>query len=134
MDSIKWKCKNWIVNVKKFNCRKVEHVQLSSNFFLFNCTKVGRVQLSSNFFPLLSLISPSRMRFEYVLAMWRKKHTLRDVISLLYRDKNKKDKSLKRMSDKFQIFSDWYFRIKFCFKCEIFFQLTLEILKLQLCF
>ena len=97
MDSIKWKCKNWIVNVKKFNCRKVEHVQLSSNFFLFHCTKVGRVQLSSNFFPLLSLISPSRMRFEYVLAMWRKKHTLRDVISLLYRDKNKKDKSLKRI-------------------------------------
>ena len=36
--------------------------------------------------------------------------------------------NLKIMSDKFQIFSDWYFRIKFSFKCEIFFQLTPEIL------
>ena len=43
---------------------------------------------------------------EEFMVIWRKKHTLRDVISLLYRDKNKKDKSLKRMSDKFQIFSD----------------------------
>ena len=28
----------------------------------------------------------------------------------------------------FRFFSDWYFRIKFCFKCEIFFQFTPEIL------
>ena len=42
--------------------------------------------------------------------------------------------SLKKMSDKFQIFSDWYFRIKFCFKCKIFFQLTLDILKFQYVF
>ena len=49
----------------------------------------------------------SKIEFsEEFMAMWRKKDTLRDVISLLYRDKNKKDKSLKRMSDKFQIFSD----------------------------
>ena len=32
----------------------------------FNCRKVGRVQLSSNFFLLLSLISHSHARFEYV--------------------------------------------------------------------
>ena len=32
------------------------------------------------------------------------------------------------LPDKFQIFSDWYFRIKFCFKCEIFFQLNPKIL------
>ena len=35
---------------------------------------------------------------------WREEQSLRDVKSPLYRDKNKKDKSLKRMSDKFQIF------------------------------
>ena len=36
--------------------------------------------------------------------------------------------NLKRMWDKCQIFSNWYFRIKFCFKCKIFFQITSEIL------
>ena len=66
-----------------------------------------------------------------IMAMWREEQT---VMFPLYPDKNDKDKSLKRMSDKFQIFSDWYFRITFCFKCEIFFQLTLEIFKFQLCF
>ena len=35
--------------------------------------------------------------------MWREEQSLWDVMSLLYRDKNEKDKSLKRMSDKFQI-------------------------------
>ena len=71
---------------------------------------------------------------EEFMAMWREEQTLWDVMFPLYPDKNEKDKSLKRMSDKFQIFSDWYFRITFCFKCEIFFQLTPEILKFQLCF
>ena len=37
-------------------------------------------------------------------------------------------KVLKKMPDKFQNFSDWCFGIKFCFKCEIFFQLTPGIL------
>ena len=45
MDSIKWKCKNWIVYFKKFSPHP------------FNCKKVGRVQLSSNFLLLLSLIA-----------------------------------------------------------------------------
>ena len=71
---------------------------------------------------------------EELTAMWREEETLWDVMFPLYPDKNEKDKSLKRMSDKFQIFSDWYFRITFCFKCEIFFQLNPEILKFQLCF
>ena len=38
--------------------------------------------------------------------MWREEQTLWDVMSPLYRDKNEKDKSLKRISDKFQIFSE----------------------------
>ena len=42
---------------------------------------------------------------EEFMAMWRKQ-TLWDVMFPLYPDKNEKDKSLKRMSDKFQIFSD----------------------------
>ena len=38
--------------------------------------------------------------------MWREEQTLWDVMFPLYPDTNEKDKSLKRMSDKFQIFSD----------------------------
>ena len=37
--------------------------------------------------------------------MWRGKKSLWDVKSSLYRHKNEKDKSLKKMSDKFQICS-----------------------------
>ena len=43
---------------------------------------------------------------EEFMAIWREEHTLYDAMSPLYRDKNEKDKSVKRMSDKFQIFSD----------------------------
>ena len=43
---------------------------------------------------------------EEFMAMWKDEQTLWDVISPLRRDKNKKDKSLKKMSDKFQNFSD----------------------------
>ena len=38
--------------------------------------------------------------------MWREEQNLWDVMFLLHPDKNEKEKSLKRMSDKFQIFSD----------------------------
>ena len=38
--------------------------------------------------------------------MWREEQTLQDVMSPLHRDKNEKDKTLKTMSGKFQIFSD----------------------------
>ena len=41
---------------------------------------------------------------EELMVMWRLEQTLWDVMSALYQDKNKKRKSLKRMSDKFQIF------------------------------
>ena len=43
---------------------------------------------------------------EDIMAMWREEQT---VMFPLYADKNEKDKSLKRMSDKFQIFTDLYF-------------------------
>ena len=43
---------------------------------------------------------------EEFIAMWREEQSLWDVMPPLYRDKNEKDKSLKRMSDKFQVFSD----------------------------
>ena len=43
---------------------------------------------------------------EDVMAMWKAEQTLWDVMFPLYPDKNEKGKSLKRMSGKFQIFSD----------------------------
>ena len=43
---------------------------------------------------------------EEFMAKWREEQTLWDVMFPLYLDKNEKDKSLKRMSSKFQIFSD----------------------------
>ena len=43
---------------------------------------------------------------EEFMARWREEQALGDVMFPLYPDKNEKDKSLKRMSDKFQIFSD----------------------------
>ena len=43
---------------------------------------------------------------EEFMAMWREEQTIWDAIFPLYPHKNEKDKNLKRMSDKFQIFSD----------------------------
>ena len=43
---------------------------------------------------------------EEFIAMLREERSLWDVMFLLHRDRNEKDKSLKRISDKFQIFSD----------------------------
>ena len=43
---------------------------------------------------------------EEFMAMWREEQTHWDVMFPLYPDKNEKGKSLKRMSDKFQIFSE----------------------------
>ena len=68
---------------------------------------------------------------EEFMAMWREEMTLWDVLFPLYPGKNEKGKSLNRMSDKAHIFSDSYFWTTFYFKCEIFFQLTSEILKFQ---
>ena len=43
---------------------------------------------------------------EEFMAMWREEQTLWDFTFPLYPDENEKDKSLKRMSDKFQIISE----------------------------
>ena len=43
---------------------------------------------------------------EEFMAMWREEQTLWDVRFPLYPEKNEKGKSLKRISDKFQIISD----------------------------
>ena len=43
---------------------------------------------------------------EEFMAMWREEETLWNVMFPLYPDKNEKDNSLQRMSDKFQIFLD----------------------------
>ena len=43
---------------------------------------------------------------EEFTAMWREEQSLWDVMSPLHWDRNEKDKSLKRMSDKFQFFQD----------------------------
>ena len=40
------------------------------------------------------------------MAWWREEQTLWDVMFPFYPDKNEKGKSLKKMSNKFQIFSD----------------------------
>ena len=40
------------------------------------------------------------------MAMWKEEQTLWDVMFAMYPDKNGKHQSLKRMSNKFQIFSD----------------------------
>ena len=67
-------------------------------------------------------VSAKSNKIELRKVVWKEEQTVWDVMSSLHRNKNEKDKSLKRMSDKFQIISDCYFGIKFCFKCEIFFQ------------
>ena len=118
-----------------FNCKKVGRVQLSSNFLLLFITnrycyhthvrdlntlfkkhtsKVGILQRRKTNFErrliFLSIkISARSNKIELIeefMAIWREEQTLWDVMFPLYPDKNEKDKSLKRMSDKFQIFSD----------------------------
>ena len=54
---------------------------------------------------MLAKSNKTDLREEF-MAMRREEQTLWDVMFPLYPDKNEKDKILKRMSDKFQIFSD----------------------------
>ena len=155
--------KIWQFSPHPFNCKKVGRVQLSSNFLLLLSLIAIVITLTceiwtrflknihqkweyyreekQDFERLLIFLNikmsakSNKIEFsEEIMTFWREKQTLSDVMFPLYPDINEKDKSLKRMSDKFQIFSDWYFRINLCFKCEIFFQLNPEILKFQLFF
>ena len=75
MDSIKWKCKNWIVYFKKFSPHP------------FNCKKVGRVQLSFNFLLLLSLIAIVNTITCEILTRFLKKHTSK--VGILQRRKTR---------------------------------------------
>ena len=133
-----------------FNCKKVGCVQLSSNFLLLLSLIANVItrtcEIWTRFLKKVNqkwqYYRDEKQDFERLLiflttkmsAKSNKEQTLWDVMFPLYPDKNKKDKSYNKMSDKLQIFSDGCFRITFCFKREIFFQLTLEILKFQLCF
>ena len=155
--------KIWQFLPHPFNCKKVRGVQLSSNFLLLLSPIAIVITLTceiwtrflknihqkweyyreeqQDFERLLIFLNRKMLAksnkielSEEFMAMWREEETLWNVMFPLYPDKNEKDNSLKRMSDKFQIFLDWYFWIAFCFKCEIFFQLTSEVLKFQLCF
>ena len=155
--------KIWQFLPHPFNCKKVRGVQLSSNFLLLLSPIAIVITLmceiwtrflknihqkweyyreeKQDFERLLIFLNRKMLAksnkielSEEFMAMWREEETLWNVMFPLYPDKNEKDNSLKRMSDKFQIFLDWYFWITFCFKCKIFFQLTSEVLKFQLCF
>ena len=53
---------------------------------------------------MLTISNKTKLGEEF-MAMWREEQTLREVMFPWYPDKNKKDKILKRISDKFQIFS-----------------------------
>ena len=69
--------------------RKQDFERLLIFLIMKMSTKSNKIELSEEF-----------------MAMWREEQTLWDVMFPLYPDKNEKDKSLKRISDKFQIFSD----------------------------
>ena len=60
--------------------------------------------------------------------------SLWNVMPLLYWGKNEKDTSLKRMWDKFQIFTDWYFRISFVSNAKYFFRLPWRFLNFNYVF
>ena len=119
--------KNWQLSPHPFNCKKVGHVQLSSNFLLLLSLIAIVMTLTcdiwthflknihqkwdyyreekQDFEKLLNKIELS----EEFMAMWREEQTLWDVMFPLYPDKNEKGKSLKRISDNFHIFSDCFF-------------------------
>ena len=63
-------------------------VMISEKAYIKMLAKSNKIELSEKF-----------------VAIWREEQTLCDVMSPLYQDKNEKDKSLKRISDKFQTFS-----------------------------
>ena len=68
--------------------RKQDFERLLIFLIMKMSTKSNKIELSEEF-----------------MAMWREEQTLWDVMFPFYPDKNKKDKSLKSLSGKFQIFS-----------------------------
>ena len=71
---------------------------------------------------------------EEFMAMWREEQTLWDVMFPLYPDKNEKDKSLKRMSDKFQIFQTDIFKKRSVSNAKPFLSLTWRFLNFSYVF
>ena len=69
--------------------RKQDFERLLIFLIIKMSTKSNKIELSEEF-----------------MAMWREEQTLWDAMFPLYPDKNEKDKSLQRMSDRFKIFSD----------------------------
>ena len=71
---------------------------------------------------------------EEFIAKWREEQTLCDAIFPLHPDKNKKDKSLKRMSDKFQIFQTDIFKKRSVSNAKSFLSLTWRFLNFRYVF
>ena len=91
---------------------KIEHnferflIFLILFLFCINFSTKLQSQETGRLFPFLMTMAKSNKieLSEELMVMWRLEQTLWDVMSALYQDKNEKRKSLKRMSDKFQIF------------------------------
>ena len=149
--------KNWQFSPHLFNCKKIGRVQLSSNFWLLlaliaivitlTCEirtrflksilqkweyyTEGKQDFEKLFIFLNIEMSENRIKLNSARRMWlcgEKNRPSGMSCSNCIQTKIKKTKVWKD----FQIFSDWYFRITFCFECEVFFHLTPEILKFQL--
>ena len=71
---------------------------------------------------------------EEFIPIWREEQTLWDVIFPLHPDKNEKDKSLKRMSDKFQIFQTDIFKKRSVSNAKSFLSLTCRFLNFSYVF
>ena len=150
MDSVFQKI--WQFTPHPFNCKKVGRVQHSSNFLILLSLIAIVIRLTCEIWTLfLKNIHQKRECYregkqdferlsnktelsEEFIAIWREEQTLCNVMFPLYPDRNEKDKSLKRMSDKFQIFSDWYFRIRSISNARSIISLLRKMLKFQLCF
>ena len=155
MDSIKWKCKNWIVYFKNFyNFHLIHLIIEKSDVFNFH-----------PIFSIASLISHSRARFEHVFykiskveilqrrktRLWKmsaKLNILNSVRSfwlcretnrpsgmscpLCVETKMKKTKVWKECQINFRFFQTDIFEWSSVSNVKTFFQLTPEILKFQL--
>ena len=92
----------------------ITHVRDLNAFFKYHTSKREYYRKGKQDFERLLIFLKIKMSAksnkielsEQFMAIWKEEQTLWDVMLPLYPDKNEKDKSLKRMSDKFQIFSD----------------------------
>ena len=117
MDSIKWKCKNWIVHFKKFDnfylihfiVKKLDvfnlhpifcycyhiYVQDLNTFFKKNTSKLGILQRRKTIMFLIIKMSAKSNKIQLsqeFMAIWRKEQTLWDIMFPLHPRKMKKTK------------------------------------------